>query len=47
MARDLKVGDTVFVPCSKFSELEGYPTAVYETEVVALNKKSIQVNLPG
>lgn len=47
MARDLKIGDSVLVPCSKFSELEGYPTAFYETKVVAIDKKSIQVNLPG
>lgn len=47
MARNLKVGDTVFVPCSKFDETKDYPTAFYETRVVAVDKKSIKVNLPN
>jgi hypothetical protein len=47
MARNLKVGDRVCVPSSKFPELEDYPTAFYETRIVDVNKKSIKVNLPG
>ncbi|MBB3232850.1 hypothetical protein [Halomonas stenophila] len=47
MARNLAIGDIVFVPCSKFPELEDHPTAFYETRVVDVDKRSIKVNLPG
>lgn len=47
MARDLKVGDKVYLPCSKFKELDLYPAAFYTTKVVEIKNKSIRVNLPG
>lgn len=47
MTRNLRQGDTVYVPCSKFSELEAYPTAFYQTRVVEIENRSIKVNLPN
>ncbi|MCT7655981.1 hypothetical protein MBH78_17970, partial [Oceanimonas sp. NS1] len=42
MARNLKVGDRVYVPCSKFSELTDQPSAFYWTKVVDIKNKSIK-----
>jgi hypothetical protein len=47
MASALKIGDTVYVPCSSFTELDLIDTALYRTQVVAKIKNSITVNLPG
>jgi hypothetical protein len=41
-----KVNDKVFVPSSKFEALTFHPTAFYETRVVAVAGKKMQVNLP-
>lgn len=46
MARNLRVGDSVYVPCSKFSELTDQPSAFYWTKVVDVKDKSIKVDLP-
>lgn len=47
MANALKVGDTVYVPCCAFDELKDYDTALYRTNIVATQKKSITVSLPN
>ncbi len=46
MARNLKVGYMVYLPCSKFAELIYQPTAFYRTKVVDVRDKSIKVDLP-
>jgi hypothetical protein len=47
MSQKFNKNDTVFVPSSKFKQLEEYPNALYQTAVVDTNKKSIKVNLPN
>lgn len=47
MARNLRQGSSVYVPCSKFTELSNYPKAFYPTNVVEVHNKSIKVNLPN
>lgn len=39
--------DKVFVPASKFEELEGYPTAFYESRVVDILGKKLKITLPS
>ncbi len=46
MANALKIGDTVYVPCSALPELLEHDTALYKTKVVSLVKKSITIKLP-
>lgn len=46
MARNLVVGDTVYVPC-KLLELEDQPFALYATEVQSAEGRSVTVRLPG
>lgn len=46
MARGFAVGETVFVPASRFTELSHYPFAFYPTTVAEVFKRSIKVNLP-
>lgn len=47
MARDFEIGEKVFVPSSRITELEAYPTAFYETRVADVANRSIKVNVPG
>ncbi|MCA8094504.1 hypothetical protein LGM65_27120 [Burkholderia anthina] len=47
MATQLKVGDTVYVPCSAFEELVEVEAALYRTQVTEVNNKSVNVNLPN
>lgn len=47
MASNIRNGDMVYVPCSLFSELSKYPKAVYRTEVVGIENKSIRIKLPN
>lgn len=46
MASNLLIGDTVYVPCSAFDELADRDTALYKTEVVAVERRSVRVKLP-
>ncbi len=47
MSKKLKVGDQVYVPCSRVKELENHPTALYKTKIVEINDRSVKVNLPN
>ena len=47
MSQKFKVGDTVFVPSSRFKELKNWSYSLYETEIVSTEKKSVKVKLPG
>lgn len=46
MANGLKAGDTVYVPCSAFTELEDHETALYKTKVSSVVGNTVTVNLP-
>lgn len=46
MARDLRVDDVVFVPCTRLG-LEDQPSALYETKVLEVQRRSVVVSLPG
>lgn len=41
------VGDTAYVPCDTFDELDGQPFALYRTTVQQVAQRSIRVSLPG
>ncbi len=47
MASNLRIGDTVYVPCAAFPELADRDTALYRTEVVAVERRSVSVKLPS
>lgn len=47
MAASLNVGNAVYVPCAAFPELADRDTALYRTEVVAVQNRSVRVRLPS
>ena len=47
MASQLKIGDSVYVPCLKIDALADHPSALYRTTVVNVEKRSAQLSLPG
>lgn len=47
MASNLQIGDTVYVPCAAFVELADRDTALYKTSVVAVERRSVRVQLPS
>lgn len=45
MAKNLRVNEQVYVPCSLFDETD-CPSALYYTQVQTVNNRSVQVRLP-
>lgn len=46
MAKSLKVGDTVYIPCSVCEALIDHDTALYRTEVRSIDRRSVTIKLP-
>lgn len=46
MARNVIIGQKVYVPATKFEELKNHPSAFYETTVQSINNRTISVSLP-
>ena len=47
MARNLQVGETVYVPCSRVADLDSTGVALYKTRVEQTRDRAITVRLPG
>ena len=46
MARELKPGDSVWVPCARISDLVDRSVALYQSSVVEVRDRSVRVELP-
>jgi hypothetical protein len=47
VAKNLNVGDRVYIPCAHLQGLPEQPSALYRTEVAEVGPRSIRVNLPA
>jgi hypothetical protein len=47
MTRNLNIGDTVWVPCSRLNELSQEGVAMFRSKVVRLGDRSATIELPG
>lgn len=47
MASNLTLNETIYVPCKRVGGLDDHPAAIYQSQVVELENRSVKVSLPG